>query len=201
MANYAVLVACEFSGVVRDAFIERGISAVSCDLEPSMSSAGDHIQSDVLPLLRYKWRLVIAHPPCTYLTVAGARWMYRQGRVDLAKQAAKFFRACYDANSTRVCVENPASMILIARSLIGVGPPDQVISPHMFGHPWHKRTGLWLRGLPDLIETDVVDAEYYGTQFIYAGGYDSKETKQARSKMCKGIADAMADQWGSLLDA
>lgn len=139
-----VLVACECSGVVRDAFLARGHDAISCDLLPTAAS-GPHVQGDVSPLLREPWDLVIAHPPCTFLSYAAAKYWNRPGRAAQREAALAFFMACYHANSPRVCVENPVGWpnTVFRR-------PDQVIQPFYFGDRQRKATCLWLRGLPPL---------------------------------------------------
>lgn len=197
-----VLVACEFSGVVRDAFIAAGHDAISCDLLPT-ERPGPHVQGDVLPLLRQPWDLVVAHPPCTFLAKSGVRWLYDdrapfrtrwQDMID----AATFFRACLEANAPRVAVENPQTHGW-ANKIIG-RPADQFVQPWMFGHPETKATGLWLRGLPRLEPTaDVREAmealpraERNRIHFEPPGADRAKR----RSVTFPGLATAMADQWG-----
>lgn len=196
-----VLVACEFSGRVRDAFIARGHDAWSCDLLPSESPRLWHIQGDVLKVIEQGWDLIIAHPPCTYLTVAANGWHARRPeREPLRQEAAAFFMALYNAPAPMVCVENPVGvMSTLFRK------PDQVIQPWMFGHPERKATCLWLRGLPPLTPTKPVEPEtvkglspkgkkYYSLNWLPA----SEDRWKIRSRTFQGIADAMAEQWGAL---
>ena len=141
-----VLIACEYSGVVRDAFLERGHDAISCDLLPT-ESPGPHVQGDVRELLREPWDLVIAHPPCTYLTVArGANYPDSKD----VGEALDFFIDCQYANAPLVAVENPM-MYLFCRNF--VGDPDCTVHPYNFGDPWQKRTCFWLKGLAPLLPT------------------------------------------------
>ncbi len=186
-----VLVACEFSGIVRDAFIAAGHDAISCDLLPS-ERPGPHIQGDVRPLLREPWDLVIAHPPCTYLANSGVRWLYRDGRRDEDRwarmaEAAEFFHECLLANAPRVCVENP-----VMHRHAGIRKANQFIQPWQFGHGEVKATGLWLRGLPLLEPTEIVDGRTPRVHHMSPGPDRWRE----RSRTFPGIAAAMADQWG-----
>lgn len=166
-----VLVACEFSGVVRDAFLARGHDAWSCDLLPSESPIPDrHFQTDVIGAIRYtvarSWDLMIAHPPCTYLTNAGVRWLYAGGkgsvrdphRWDCMTAAAEFFETLRTFDVPQICIENPI-MHSYAKSLIGA-LATQTIQPWMFGHAETKATCLWLKGLPPLAPTDVIAPDY-----------------------------------------
>ena len=144
-----MLVACEFSGRVRDAFRARGHNATSCDLLPT-ESLGDHYQCDVLEVLDEGWDLMIAHPPCTYLSAAGTRWW--KGREKEQQEAAEFFMALINANIPKICVENPrGAMSRLYRM------PDQRIQPWQFGHGETKETCLWLKNLPPLVPTNVVE--------------------------------------------
>lgn len=143
-----VLVACEFSGVVRDAFRALGHDAWSCDLLPCERDPAWHIQRDVLPLLAEGWDLMIAHPPCTYLAVSGARWW--KGREALQLEAIHFVEALYNAPIARVAIENP-----IGRLSTVFRKPDQIIQPWQFGHGETKATCLWLRNLPPLAATRI----------------------------------------------
>lgn len=196
-----VLVACEFSGVVRDAFIARGHDAISCDLLPT-ERPGPHIQGDVTGHLREPWDLVIAHPPCTYLTNSGARWLYDArfpNRWQHVIDGAVFFRACLEANAPRVAVENPI-MHGWAAKIVG-SKATQVIQPWMFGHLESKATGLWLKGLSPLAPTRDVGGqvrqlpkrETHRVHWTGAG----RRRGHIRSITPAGIADAMADQWGA----
>jgi hypothetical protein len=192
-----VLVACEFSGTVRDAFIRAGHDAISCDLLPS-DKPGPHIQGDVTEVMLKRWDLVVAHPPCTYLTVSGNKWMkpeYRDRFPDRPRQreeAIKFFMACYNANADYVAVENPIGIMSST-----FRKPDQIVQPWMFGHPETKATCFWLRGLPKLSPTSIVDlssnkAERHRLLYLPP----SEDRWKIRSKTFQGIADAMAAQWG-----
>lgn len=143
-----VLIACEFSGIVRDAFIARGHDAVSCDLLPT-ESPGPHIQGDVVAELCKPWDLVIAHPPCTFLSYAGTAHWHKPGRSEKRQEAMEFFMRCYRANAPRVCVENPFGL-----PCQQFRPADQIINPFDFGESIRKRTCLWLRGLPLLWRGD-----------------------------------------------
>ena len=193
-----VLVACEFSGIVRDAFITAGHDAMSCDLLPTEVD-GPHHQGDVLDILHDGWDLMVAHPPCTYLTNSGVSWLSRQpGRWKLMEEGAAFFRSLLEAPIPHVAVENPV-MHGYARERVGRGP-DQVIQPWMFGHMEQKATGLWLRGLPALYPTRVVRHEMWQlpvqqrqrSHYVPPGPDRWKE----RSRFFTGIARAMAEQWG-----
>ena len=183
-----ILVACEFSGRVRDAFAKRGFDAWSCDLLPT-ESPGQHIQGDVLSHLDDGWDLMIAHPPCTHLAVSGARWFK-----DKAKEQAEalaFVQALMDAPIPRICIENPISIISSR-----IRKPDQIIQPWMFGHGEVKSTCLWLKGLPKLQPTNIVDGREPKVHRMAPGPNRWKE----RSRTYQGIADAMASQWGNALE-
>lgn len=208
-----VLVACEFSGVVRDAFIARGHDAVSCDLLPT-ERPGPHIQGDVLDVLEAvslgcdSYDLMIAHPPCTYLANSGVRWLYGkhggteqrdETRWKAMGEGAQFFVALLYAPIARVAVENPV-MHRYAREIVGSGP-TQTIQPWEYGHPDSKRTGLWLRGLPLLQPTNVLPRPERGHWENQTSSGQNKLGPSAdrwakRSATYPGIADAMAEQWG-----
>lgn len=181
-----VLVACEFSGTVRDAFTARGHDAVSCDLLPS-ETPGPHYQGDVLDILGDGWDLMIAHPPCTHLAVSGARW-FAEKREEQA-QALDFVRALLDAPIPRIALENPVSVISSR-----IRKPDQIVQPWHFGHGEVKATCLWLKGLPPLVPTDVVDGREARVWRMPPGPDRWKE----RSRTFTGLAAAMADQWGGV---
>ena len=150
-----VLVACEYSGRVRDAFISKGHDAMSADLLPT-DSPGPHYQGDVLDLLGEPFDLVVAHPPCTYLSNSGVVHLHTDPeRWNLMREGAGFFRRMFDFNSPRIAVENPVQH-KYARAVHGKGKATQYIQPWQFGHPEQKRTGLWLKNLPPLVPTDVV---------------------------------------------
>lgn len=179
-----VLVACEYSGRVRDAFIARGHDALSCDLLPT-ESPGPHYQGDVRDLLSDSWDLLIAHPPCTHLAVSGARHFFRKQREQ--REALDFVRLLLCAPVPRIALENPVSVISSR-----IRKPDQIIQPWQFGHGETKATCLWLRGLPPLVPTDVVS----GRENRVHRMPPSPDRWKQRSRTFQGIADAMADQWG-----
>lgn len=190
-----VLVACEYSGTVRDAFLARGHEALSCDLLPT-ESPGPHHMGDVTEVLGGGWDLMVAHPPCTYLSVSGLHWNHRvPGRAELTERALAFVRLLMDAPIPRICVENPVSCISSR-----VRKPDQVIQPWWFGHDASKKTCLWLKNLPKLIETNRLlgDDKTRRANQTPSGqnklGPSPDRWKQ-RSKTYEGIAAAMAEQW------
>jgi hypothetical protein len=181
-----VLVACEYSGIVRDAFKDAGHEAMSCDLLPS-ESKGPHYQGDILDILDDSWDLMVAHPPCTHLAVSGARWFkYKQKE---QKEALAFVKTLMEAEIPRIAIENPISIISTQ-----IRKPDQVIQPWMFGHGETKATCLWLKNLPLLSPTDVVK----GRKAKIHKMPPSPDRSKKRSLTYKGIARAMADQWGTL---
>jgi site-specific DNA-cytosine methylase len=182
-----VLVACEFSGVVRGAFRRAGHDAWSCDLLPS-ERKGHHIQRDVREVLARGWDLMIAHPPCTHLAVSGARW-FKDKRAE-QEEALAFVRLLLDAPIPRIALENPVSIISSR-----IRKPDQIIQPHQFGHPENKATCLWLKNLPPLVPTDPVFGLVDRVHRMPPGPDRWRE----RSRTFPGIAKAMAQQWGSLL--
>jgi hypothetical protein len=179
-----VLVACEFSGIVRDAFLERGHDAMSCDLLPT-ESPGPHYQGDVRDVFGDGWDLMVAHPPCTFLAVSGARWFAerRQEQAD----ALAFVRLLLAAPIPRIALENPVSVISSA-----IRKPDQIIQPWQFGHGETKATCLWLKGLPKLTPTNIVPERHARVHLASPGPDRWKE----RSRTLPGIAAAMAEQWG-----
>lgn len=195
-----VLVACEYSGVVRDAFTARGHDAWSCDILPT-ESPGNHYQGDARDMLQPdRWDLLIAHPPCTYLANSGVQWLHlRPERWELMEQGAAFFLEMLNAPVPRVAVENPVPHSY-AREIIG--RPTQYIQPHEFGALETKKTGLWLRNLPPLIAyEDAVAAtaarprsERMPGWWVGGGG---KRHGHVRSKTAAGIGEAMAMQWGT----
>lgn len=184
-----VLIACEFSGAVRDAFIRKGHDAVSCDLLPT-ESPGPHIQGDALKAMRLqRWDMMIAHPPCTHLAVSGARH-FAAKRADGRQQAAlEFVQRLLDAPIPRICLENPISIISTA-----IRKPDQIIQPWQFGYGETKATCLWLKNLPPLVPTNIVDGREARVHRMPPGPNRWKE----RSRTFLGIAEAMAEQWGSI---
>ena len=193
-----VLVACEFSGRVRDAFIKKGHDALSCDLLPT-DTPGPHYQGDVRDLLYEEWDLMVAHPPCTYLSNSGVRWLYEKpGRWHDMEEAARFFRLQLDADIPKIAVENPI-MHKYAVEIVG-SRQTQTIQPYEYGHPETKRTCLWLKGLPPLVPTDNVKHIMDGlpkreTHKVHHAS-PGKDRWKNRSLTFQGIADAMADQWG-----
>jgi len=197
-----VLVACEFSGIVRDAFIRRGYKAMSCDLLPTESS-GPHYQGDILDILDDRWDLLIAHPPCTYLANSGVRWLHTNpGRCGEMMKGALFFKTLLNAPIKRIAIENPV-MHKYAVGIIG-RKHDQTIQPYQFGHPESKRTCLWLKNLPKLRYTNVLtkgEGEVWDNQTPTGQNKlgPSPDRWKLRSTFYTGIADAMADQWGRFL--
>jgi hypothetical protein len=194
-----VLVACEFSGVVRDAFLAKGHDAFSCDILPDLAGSDRHFQCDVREKLVYPyvWDLIIAHPPCTALCVTGNR--HYAGTIS-RMEAIEFFRLFLENPCPKICVENPVGVVSTA-----IRRPDQYVQPWEHGHPVTKKTGLWLKGLPLLQPSCIVTVE---DQFIFSSGkkmsrwfYETSclpqsERAAARSLTFQGIADAMAEQWG-----
>jgi len=185
-----VLVACEYSGAVREAFRRRGHDAWSCDLLPSEDGSGFHAQCDVRSILYNRnWDLMIAHPPCTHLAVSGARW-FKDKQVE-QKEALEFVEWLWAASEVipRIALENPISIISTKTSL---GKPTQIIHPWQFGHGEVKATCLWLKNLPKLVPTNIVEGRTPRVHHMSPGPDRWKE----RSRTLTGIADAIADQWG-----
>lgn len=194
-----VLVACEYSGRVRDAFIKQGHDAMSCDLLPT-DSPGPHYQGDVFDVINNGWDLMIAHPPCTYLTNSGVCHLHKDtARWPKLFEGAAFFKSLLDAPIPKIAIENPI-MHKYARQLVGGVKQTQVIQPWMFGHTEQKATCLWLKGLPMLTETNNVKAEMLKLpksereRLHYLP--PSADRWKIRSTTYQGIADAMAMQWG-----
>ena len=181
-----VLIACEYSGAVRDAFMVAGHDAMSCDLLPS-EVPGPHYQGDVRDVLSDGWDLMVAHPPCTHLAVSGARWFHEK-QAEQA-EALDFVRLLLEAPIPRIAVENPVSIISTR-----IRKPDQVIQPWQYGHGETKATCLWLKNLPALKPTQIVDGRVARVHRMPPGPNRWKE----RSRTYAGIAAAMADQWGRL---
>lgn len=179
-----ILVACEYSGTVRDAFIRMGHDAMSCDLLPT-DVPGPHYQGDVIEILNDGWDLMVAHPPCTHLAVSGARWFHLK-QTEQAK-ALEFVRLLLNAPIERIALENPISIISSR-----IRKPDQVIQPWQFGHGETKATCLWLKGLPKLVPTDIVS----GRENRIHKMPPSPDRWKKRSTTYAGIAKAMAEQWG-----
>lgn len=186
-----VLVACEFTGIVRDAFIDAGHNAVSCDVRETENS-GPHYKGDVMEIIDEPWDLMIAHPPCTYLCNSGARWLYEEeGRWQDLIDGAVFFRKLLNTDIPKIAVENPV-MHKWARKIVGRGP-DFSIQPYQFGHKEKKRTCFWTKNLPELKPTNIVDDPEAKVHKMPPGEDRSKE----RSRFFEGIAEAMAEQWGN----
>lgn len=185
-----VLIACEFSGVVRNAFRKRGHEAYSCDLLASADNSPYHIQGDALWEAENEyWDLMIAHPPCTYLSVSGARWW--KDRRTQQHEAAQFAYMLMSAPVKRVCVENPIGYLSTY-----IRKPEQIIQPWMFGHGETKATCLWLNNLPNLAPTNIVDGRVPRIHHESPGIKNGLTRQQRRSITYQGIADAMAEQWG-----
>ena len=208
-----ILVACEESQTVCTAFRKRGHEAFSCDIiEPSGGHPEWHIMQDVIPLLNGKcefttmdgvlhrmdgrWDMIVSFPPCTYTTNAGAKHLYKGHRLNVERYykglcGKALFEAIRHADCDRISVENPTPS-----KIFDYPAPSQTIQPYEFGHPWSKKTLLWLKGLPNLVPTNIVKPEVgcheAGTWFMRGG----KERQKNRSKLCSGFAEAMADQWG-----
>ena len=179
-----VLIACEFSGIVRDAFIARGHDAVSCDLLPT-ERPGPHIQDDVTYLIHRRYDLMIAFPPCLRLCVSGARWF--KDKQDEQELAVKFFMMLALTDIPKTCIENPVGIMSTRWR-----KPDQYIQPWQFGHGETKKTGLWLHNLPLLKPTNIVEGREQRIHRMSPGPDRSKN----RSRTFQGIANAMAEQWG-----
>lgn len=203
-----ILVACEESGTVTEAFVNLGFTNVySCDLLPTSGNYPErHLQVDAMELLKLKWDLIIAHPPCTYLTNAGAVRMRVNGeivqeRYQKAMEAKKFFLKFLNADCEHIAVENPTPM-----KIVDLPPYTQAIQPYQFGHPYSKRTCLWLKGLPPLQPTEIVENH---EPYVNGGCKDAhgnyrrfqgrkERDPKTRAKTFPGIAKAMAEQWGGI---
>lgn len=185
-----ILIACEFSGIVRDAFARLGHDAWSCDLLPT-EQPGNHIQGDVRENLSQNWDMMIAHPPCTHLAVSGARWF--KGKEKEQKEALEFVQLLLDAPIQYIALENPVSIISTR-----IRKPDQIIQPWQFGHEETKTTCLWLKNLPVLIPTDVKQIR---NRNLTPSGQNklgpSPDRWKERSRTYPGIANAMAQQWST----
>jgi hypothetical protein len=205
-AKMKVLVACEYSGTVRDAFIARGHDAMSCDLLPT-DSPGPHYQGDVFDIIDQGWDLMIAHPPCTYLTYAGTRHWNKPGRAELREEGLKFFLDLAAVDIPKIALENPVGYVnTVWRK------PDQIIHPYYFGEPVQKRTCLWLKNLPllDYSKTKLPKPEPVyickgekskGKKINWCEAVSSSKDNprwKIRSTTFKGIAEAMAEQWGKV---
>ena len=181
-----ILIACEYSGRVRDAFIAKGHDAWSCDLLPT-DAPGPHFQCDVADILNNDWDLMIAHPPCTHLAVSGARHFAAKKASGVQDAALDFVRMLLNANIPKIALENPISIISSR-----IRKPDQIIQPWQFGHGETKATCLWLKNLPKLAPTNIVD----GRSDRIHKMPPSPDRWKLRSTTYQGIADAMAEQWG-----
>lgn len=199
-----VLVACEFSGVVREAFRRRRHDAWSCDILEAEDNSPYHLQGDVLNYIDNNWDLMVAHPPCTYLTVAGARWFYHPDdkhlpyeerrphpkypfRRQQQEDALNFVRTLMNAPIEKIAIENPISVISSR-----IRKPDQIIQPWMFGHGETKQTCLWLKNLPKLVPTNIVEGRDNKIHMMPPG----PERWRERSRTFTGIGEAMGEQWG-----
>ena len=200
-----ILIACEFSGTVREAFTKLGHDVTSCDLEPT-SLPGKHYQGSVLDILNDGWDMMVAHPPCTYLTVTGNKWFKEEykdrfpNRQQDRKDAIEFFMALVNANIPKIVIENPIGIMSTIYQ-----KPSQIIQPWQFGHEASKSTCLWIKGLPLLKPTNIVSKGEFVTfksgkrmtkWYADAAKYSPKERAKIRNTTFQGIADAMADQWG-----
>ncbi len=193
-----ILIACEYSGTVRDAFIRAGHDAMSCDLLPT-DVPGPHYQGDVFDIINNGWDMMIAHPPCTYLSVSGMHWTARGLRdPQLTEDALDFVTRLMAASIPRIAIENPISVISSR-----IRKPDQIINPWQFGHDASKRTCLWLKNLPLLTPTAIVEPRIVNGKKRWANQTDSGQNRlppsddrwKIRSETYTGIAQAMAEQW------
>lgn len=213
-----VLVACEYSGTVRDAFLARGHDAWSCDLLPAERNSNRHIRGDVREVLHWGWDLlIVAHPPCTRLCRSGRRWLSGPGHMTPPKKLPRgrtwdsmkeefeagvdLFLACWNAPVPRVCVENPQMHDIARKRMPDDLPAAQMVQPHKHGHPEYKATGLYLRGLPALADTDPLQEPERGTDEWKAWNRVHRmppgaDRGKERSRFFPGIAEAMAEQWG-----
>lgn len=186
LVSMKILVACEFSGIVRDAFTSLGHDALSCDLLSS-EKPGKHYQGDVRDILQDGFDLMIAHPPCTYLCVSGARWF--KDRLKEQEEALDFFLLLKQCPIPRICIENPVGVISTR-----IARPTQIIQPYHFGHAVSKKTCLWLKNLPPLQNTNFVPTFLPDIHTMPPG----KDRARKRSVTFSGVAEAMADQWGNI---
>tara|TARA_Y100000401_G_scaffold116665_1_gene123021 strand:+ start:3473 stop:4066 length:594 start_codon:yes stop_codon:yes gene_type:complete len=195
-----VLVACEYSGVVRQAFRAKGHDAWSCDLLPADDGSAYHIQGDVLEVINDEWDMMLAFPPCTFLCSSGLHWNGRTpGRAEKTERALDFVRALMGADVAKIVIENPVGRISTA-----IRKPDQYIHPHQFGHDASKKTGLWLKGLPLLEPTNDIAPRMVNGKPRWGNQTDSGQNKlppskdrwKIRSQTYEGVANAMAAQWG-----
>ncbi len=198
-----VLVACEESQRVCIEFRKLGHEAYSCDIEPCSGGHPEwHLQQDVTELLKIKWDMIIAHPPCTYLSNAGARFLYPKGelneeRLQKGLKAKEFFMKLWNADCPRIAVENP-----IPSKVYGLPEYTQTIQPYEFGHPYSKKTCLWLKGPPKLQPTDILPEDERQSTKIAGNWFNKggKDRQKNRAKTFPGIAKAMAEQWGRIVE-
>ncbi len=198
MTKLKVLIACEYSGLIRNAFVEKGHEAYSCDILDTQTP-GNHIKDDVLNHLNKDWDLMIANPPCTHLAVSGARWFKDKNQKQ--KRAIEFVKKLYESNIPKICIENPVSVLSTQFRL-----PDQTVHPYYFGDPYQKKTCFWLKNLSKLVATHPLGPEPLFNkdadkgEFVIHGGkkmpkwYSNKERN--RDMSFPGMAKAMANQWG-----
>jgi site-specific DNA-cytosine methylase len=195
-----VLIACEYSGIVRSAFEDKGFDATSCDLLET-EKPGKHYQGDIFDILYDDWDLMISHPPCTHLAVSGARWFKDKQKEQ--KEALEFVKKLLDAPIKYIALENPVSIISSK-----IRKPNQIIQPYQFGHEAQKTTCLWTKNLPNLIPTNIVGKGEFITYksgkkhpkwYADALALPKQERMKVRSKFWPGIAEAMADQWGTYI--
>jgi hypothetical protein len=196
-----VLIACEYSGTVRDAFLRLGHDAMSCDLLPT-EKTGPHYQGNVIDIISLGWDLMIAHPPCTYLSVSGMHWTTRGLRdPQLTEHALDFVRQLLNAPIERIALENPVSIISTR-----IRQPDQIVQPYEYGHDASKKTCLWLKNLPPLKPTDYIQPRIIEGKKRWSNQTNTGQNRLSpspdrwkhRSATYSGIASAMAEQWGSL---
>jgi hypothetical protein len=190
-----ILIACEYSGVVREAFRAKGHNAYSCDLLESDIPSPYHVKCNVLDILNDNWDMMIAFPPCTHLAVSGARWW--KDKKEEQSKAVQFVKTLMDSSIDKICIENPIGHLSKA-----IRKPDQIVHPWMFGDPYSKATCLWLKNLPLLVPTNVVSK---GEKVTFSSGKSMPSwynlspgplRGKLRSKTFQGLANAMADQWG-----
>lgn len=198
MKKLNVLIGCEYSGVVRDAFAKLGHNAWSCDLLPTDRPNPKHIQGDIFNILDQDWDLAIFHPPCTDLAISGAAHFPEKIKDGRQASAIKFFESLYECNIPHICLENPVGVIS-TKSYIG--KPTQYIQPYEYGHYEQKKTGLWLRGLNPLVPTDIKDLTGLPKKVTQRLHYlpPSPDRWKIRSQTYQGIADAMAQQFSDQL--
>jgi hypothetical protein len=188
--NMRVLIACEYTGTVRQAFRELGHDAYSCDVTEAEDNSIYHIQCDVMSVLNDSWDLMIAHPPCTYLCNSGVRWVTNDiGRQARMRDASIFFLALWECNIPRVCIENP-----VPSKRANLPSYSQIVQPWQYGHGHNKRTCLWIRGMPLLRSTSLVT----GRRNITTELGPHKHRRRERARTYDGIANAMARQWGGI---